>query len=83
MAVAAIDMMLGGPIHLCLSVLLLSIPAQRAARRLVDAVLAGRSPIELTPLSWVGRRAHGLAPRAGSTRSIRAKGPQRGSASGQ
>lgn len=41
---------------------LLSISAERAARRIVDAVLAGRSQVELTPLTWVGRRVHGLAP---------------------
>lgn len=41
---------------------LLSVSAERAARRIVDAVLAGRSQVELTPLTWVGRRVHGLAP---------------------
>ncbi|MFC7485721.1 SDR family NAD(P)-dependent oxidoreductase [Knoellia sp. CPCC 206453] len=41
---------------------LLSISAERAARRIVDAVLAGRSQVELTPLTWVGRRVHGVAP---------------------
>ncbi|KGN29833.1 short-chain dehydrogenase [Knoellia sinensis KCTC 19936] len=41
---------------------LLSISAERAARRIVDGVLAGRSQVELTPLTWVGRRVHGLAP---------------------
>ncbi len=41
---------------------LLSVSAERAARRIVDAVLAGRSQIELTPLTWVGRRVHGLFP---------------------
>ena len=41
---------------------LLSVSAERAARRIVDAVLAGRSQVELTPLTWVGRRVHGLFP---------------------
>lgn len=41
---------------------LLSISAERAARRIVDGVLAGRSQVELTPLTWVGRRVHGLLP---------------------
>lgn len=41
---------------------LLSISAERAAARIVDGVLAGRSQVTLTPLAWVGRRVHGLAP---------------------
>lgn len=41
---------------------LLSIDAERAARRIVDAVLAGRPWISLTPLAWCAQRAHGLAP---------------------
>ncbi|CAN7272598.1 SDR family NAD(P)-dependent oxidoreductase [Knoellia sp. LjRoot47] len=41
---------------------LLSVSAERAARRIVEGVLAGRSQVELTPLTWVGRRVHGLAP---------------------
>ena len=41
---------------------LLSVSAERAARRIVDAVLAGRPQVELTPLTWVGRRVHGVAP---------------------
>lgn len=41
---------------------LLSISAERAARRIVDGVLAGRAQIELTPLTRIGRRVHGLAP---------------------
>ena len=41
---------------------LLSVSAERAARRIVDGVLAGRSQVELTPLTWVGRRVHGLFP---------------------
>jgi len=40
----------------------LSISAERAARRIVDGVLAGRPTVELTPLTIVGRRVHGLAP---------------------
>lgn len=41
---------------------LLSVSAERAARRIVDGVLSGRSQVELTPLTWVGRRVHGLFP---------------------
>ena len=41
---------------------LLSIDADRAARRIVDAVLAGRPMVVLTPLAWVGIRVRGLAP---------------------
>ena len=40
----------------------LSISAGRAARRIVDGVLAGRPTVELTPLTVVARRVHGLAP---------------------
>lgn len=40
----------------------LSVSGPRAARRIVDAVLAGRAQVELTPLTWVGRRVHGVAP---------------------
>jgi NAD(P)-dependent dehydrogenase (short-subunit alcohol dehydrogenase family) len=39
-----------------------SISAERAARRIVSGVLAGRPTVELTPLTIVGRRVHGLAP---------------------
>lgn len=41
---------------------LLSIDAGRAARRIVDGVLAGRPNVVLTPLAWLGIRARGLAP---------------------
>lgn len=41
---------------------LLSIDAQRAARRIVDGVLAGRPNVVLTPLTWLGIRVRGLAP---------------------
>lgn len=41
---------------------LLSVDAERAARRIVDAVLAGRPLVVLTPLAWVGIRVRGLAP---------------------
>lgn len=41
---------------------LLSVSADRAARRIVDGVLKGRTTVELTPLTMVGRRVHGLAP---------------------
>jgi NAD(P)-dependent dehydrogenase (short-subunit alcohol dehydrogenase family) len=41
---------------------LVSVDAERAARRIVDAVLAGRPMVVLTPLAWVGIRVRGLAP---------------------
>jgi NAD(P)-dependent dehydrogenase (short-subunit alcohol dehydrogenase family) len=41
---------------------LLSMDADRAARRIVRAVLAGRPMVVLTPLAWVGIRVRGLAP---------------------
>ena len=41
---------------------LLSMDADRAARRIVDGVLAGRPMVVLTPLAWVGIRVRGLAP---------------------
>ncbi|GAB3870369.1 SDR family NAD(P)-dependent oxidoreductase [Terrabacter terrigena] len=41
---------------------LLSVDADRAARRIVDAVLAGRPMVVLTPLAWLGIRVRGLAP---------------------
>ena len=41
---------------------ILSIDADRAARRIVDAVLAGRPMVVLTPLAWLGIRVRGLAP---------------------
>lgn len=44
---------------------LLSIDADRAARRIVDSVLGGKPWLSLTPLAWCAIRAHGLAP--GST----------------
>ena len=40
----------------------LSISAERAARRIVSGVLAGSPTVELTPLTIIGRRVHGLAP---------------------
>jgi len=40
----------------------LSISAERAAKRIVAGVLAGRPTVELTPLTILGRRVHGLAP---------------------
>ncbi len=36
--------------------------ADRAARSIVEAVLAGRPMIILTPLAWVGTRVRGLLP---------------------
>ena len=41
---------------------LLSVSAPRAAYRIVEGVLAGRPTVELTPLTMVARRVHGLAP---------------------
>jgi len=40
----------------------LSISAQRAARRIVSGVLSGSPTVELTALTMIGRRVHGLAP---------------------
>lgn len=40
----------------------LSMDAERAARRIVDAVLAGKPMIMLTPLTWVGVRVRGVMP---------------------
>lgn len=40
----------------------LSISAERAARRIVSGVVAGSPTVELTPLTILGRRVHGLAP---------------------
>jgi len=48
----------------------LSISAERAASRIVDGVLAGRPTVELTPLTVLARRVHGLAP-ATTTRALR------------
>ncbi|NUR82334.1 MAG: SDR family oxidoreductase [Dermatophilaceae bacterium] len=41
---------------------LLSVDAGRAARRIVEALLAGRPMVVLTPLAWLGIRVRGLAP---------------------
>ncbi|ANS78076.1 3-oxoacyl-[acyl-carrier protein] reductase [Serinicoccus hydrothermalis] len=41
---------------------LLSMDAERAARRMVDGVLAGRPMVVLTPLAKIGMRVHGLMP---------------------
>lgn len=41
---------------------LVSVDAERAARRIVDGVLAGKAMVVLTPLAWVGIRVRGLAP---------------------
>lgn len=48
---------------------LLSMSADRAARRIVAAVLDGRPMITLTPLTWVAIRVRGLAP-ATTTRAM-------------
>ena len=47
----------------------ISMSADRAARRIVEAVLAGRPRVELTPLTWLAQRVHGLAP-ATTTRAL-------------
>ncbi len=41
---------------------MLSMDAERAAAKIVDGVLRGRSHVVLTPLAKVGMRMHGLAP---------------------
>ncbi|OFE15052.1 short-chain dehydrogenase [Humibacillus sp. DSM 29435] len=41
---------------------LLSVDAERAARRIVEAVLRGKPMVVLTPMAWVGIRVRGLAP---------------------
>lgn len=41
---------------------LLSMDAERAAAKIVDGVLRGRSHIVLTPLAKIGMRVHGIAP---------------------
>lgn len=41
---------------------LLTMAAERAARKIVDGVLAGDALVVLTPLAKVGMRVHGLAP---------------------
>ncbi|MEW1955483.1 SDR family NAD(P)-dependent oxidoreductase [Terrabacter sp. NPDC080008] len=41
---------------------LVSVDAERAARRIVDGVLRGKAMVVLTPLAWVGIRVRGLAP---------------------
>jgi len=47
----------------------LRISAERAARRIVSGVLSGSPTVELTPLTIIGRRVHGLAP-ATTTRAM-------------
>ncbi len=41
---------------------LLSVSGQRAARRMVDAVLAGRPLVTITPTAWLAFRVRGLLP---------------------
>ncbi|WP_109472842.1 SDR family NAD(P)-dependent oxidoreductase [Ornithinimicrobium cavernae] len=41
---------------------LLTMSAERAARKIVDGVLSGRPHVVLTPMAKVGTRVHGLAP---------------------
>jgi short-subunit dehydrogenase len=41
---------------------LVAMDAERAARRIVDGVLAGRREVVLTPLAKLASRVHGLAP---------------------
>lgn len=62
---------------------LLSVGGERAARRIVDGVLAGRTQVELTPLTMLGRRVHGVAPAAtvrlmGVVSRVLPAGPDRG-----
>lgn len=40
----------------------ISMDAERAARRIVSAVLEGKPMVVLTPLAWLGIRVRGLAP---------------------
>jgi NAD(P)-dependent dehydrogenase (short-subunit alcohol dehydrogenase family) len=47
----------------------LSISAEHAARRIVSGVLSGKPTVELTALTIIGRRVHGLAP-ATTTRAM-------------
>lgn len=47
---------------LAASLPLLSMDAERAARRIVDGVLAGRPVVTVTPLAVIGGRFRGLAP---------------------
>lgn len=49
---------------------LLALDGTKAARRIVDAVLAGKPQAGLSPLSWAARRAMGVAP----TTTVRALG---------
>jgi NAD(P)-dependent dehydrogenase (short-subunit alcohol dehydrogenase family) len=64
----AMDVMFWGLVHPALAALpadslpLLSMNAERAARKLVDATLRGRPEVVLTPAAKVGMRLHGLAP---------------------
>ncbi len=44
------------------SVPLLSMDARRAARRMVRAVLDGKPVLQLTPMTMIGTRVHGLMP---------------------
>lgn len=41
---------------------LVSMDAERAARRIVDRTLRGRAMVVLTPLAWIAIRIHGMAP---------------------
>ena len=41
---------------------LVSMDAERAARRIVSGILSGRPMVVLTPLAWAGIRVRGLAP---------------------
>lgn len=47
---------------LAASLPVLSINAHRAARRMIDAVCAGRSHLTLTPMAHMASLAHGIAP---------------------
>lgn len=41
---------------------LITMGAERAARKMVDGVLDGRPVVILTPMAWLGTRVHGLMP---------------------
>ncbi len=62
---------------------LLSVPVERAARRIIDGVLAGRPLVGASPLVWIARRVHGIAPATTiralglATRALPGAGPAR------
>lgn len=54
---------------LAASLPIVSADSTRAARRMVDGVLAGRPLVTITPLTWMAYRVHGLMP-ATTTRAM-------------